>query len=358
MKIWIDVLTPKQVLFFTGIAGELRIKGYNVFFTTRRFRETIGLAEKYLWRSFKTEVIGEYGGGLLKNKLISSLERSLKLTNYIYINDPDIAISFTSPDAARVAYGLGIPHISVSDTPHSEAVSRLTIPLSKKLYTPWIISKRRWTKYGIGKDRIFQYKGLDPLVWINRHKIDRETIEKCSLDNMDYIVVRPIESKASYQLNTNYRRIIRMNEWIPRFIRATKRKYKVIVIPRYRDQIIDIKHIFRKYRDTVIVLDYVVDGLTLLKYSNAFVGYGGTMTMEAALLGKPTISARPGRQPECIAYLIKEGLVKHVRSVRDVVKTLLEMMDGAEDLEEYAKQLREEMEDPAKYIAETIMENI
>jgi len=352
MKIWIDALTPKQVLFFNGVAEELVSEGHEIFFTIRDFRETSGLADKYLRRKYVVWDVGRYGGGDLRGKLVSSLERSLGLVDIISREKPDAAVSFTSPDAARVAFGLGIPHIAVSDTPHAVAVSKLTLPLSRALYTPWIIPKNRWTRYGISRSRIMQYRGLDPVVWILRHDIDGETVEKYGLDDMRYIVVRPIESKASYQLNTDYTRMLSIEKWVPRFIRETNGEYKVLIIPRYIDQITYYKGIFRKYGDNVIVLEQVVDGLTILKYSSGFVGYGGTMTMEAALIGKPTLTLRPGRLPECIQYLANRGIVKRVRSIKAVVETLREQVKNTEMAGE--KPLIIEMEDPAKYIAETI----
>ncbi len=352
MKIWIDVLTPKQVLFFNGIAGELIKRGYDVFFTVRDFRETTGLAQKYLMKRHVVWTVGKYGGGDLRGKLVSSLERSLALVDIISREEPDAAISFTSPDAARVSFGLGIPHIAVSDTPHAKAVSKLTLPLSKALYTPWVIPRSRWVRYGIDRDRIMQYRGLDPVVWILRHVIDKETVERYGLDDMKYIVVRPIESKASYQLNTDYRRMLGIEKWVPRFIRETNGDYRVLIIPRYLDQITYYKNVFGKYRDNIIILDQVVDGLTLLKYSSGFVGYGGTMTMESALIGKPTLTLRPGRLPECIQYLVKRGVVKKMRSIKRVVEVLKKQVKHMEETGE--RPLIEEMEDPARYISETI----
>ena len=352
MKIWIDALTPKQVLYFNGIAEELEKLGNDIFFTIRKFRETMGLAEKYIKSRFEVAVVGEYGGGKLKDKLISSLRRSLELVDIVLEKEPDIAISFTSPDATRVSFGLGIPHIACSDTPHADAVSRLSLPLSKRLYTPWVIPKGRWTKYGIKRDRIFQYKGLDPLVWILRHRDDLDTIEKYELKDHMYIVVRPIEYKAAYQLNTDYNKMIGINKWIPNFIRETGGDIRVYILPRYKDHIVQLKKTFGEDNRNIVVIEEVVDGLTLLKYSTGFVGYGGTMTMEAALMGKPTLTLRPGRQPEYIKYLMKKGLVKRARSLKMIVEILKKGID--ENYKSRADKIIKEMTDPAKYIAETI----
>ena len=353
MKIWIDVLTSKQVLFFNGVGEELINRGYDIFITIRSYGKIIELAEKYLYNKFHVRMFGEYGGETLKGKLLASLKRSIKLSEYISELKPDTAISFTSPDAARISYGLGIPHISVSDIPQAEAVSRLVIPLSKKLYCPWIIPKRRWIRYGITSDQIIQYKGLDPVAWIKRYKEDTELISKYDLKNRKYIVVRNVEEKASYQLPIISKERIYMKKWIDCFQEISKYNYSVFILPRYEDQVKRLKLEYAE-EDSVVVIDKVVDGLTLLKYANAFIGYGGTMTMEAALLGKPTISLRSGKPPEYHTYLVKEGLIKHMKNKENIIETLLNLIEYKDEIKRKAERIYSKMQDPAEVIAETI----
>ena len=49
---------------------------------------------------------------------------------------PDVTASFCSADAARISYGLQIKHVAFCDSPHSEAVMKLTMPLIQKLLIP------------------------------------------------------------------------------------------------------------------------------------------------------------------------------------------------------------------------------
>lgn len=138
-KVWIDILTPKQLLFFTKVSEKLKNEGLETFLTSRDYQEVNDLIKQ---KKLNIPVIGKHGGYQLKNKLLASTERIILLTQYIEKIHPDVALSFSSPEAARVAYGLNIPHICVNDSPHSEAVARLTIPLSKLLFTPKIIPKK------------------------------------------------------------------------------------------------------------------------------------------------------------------------------------------------------------------------
>ena len=113
-------------------------KSNKIFCTARNYREVTELAKI---RQMKIAMIGNHGGSLKIDKLNASLKRTLLLTDQIRRFRPDLTISFCSPDAARISFGLGIKHIAFCDSPHAEAVMRLSIPLIQKLLIPLIIPK-------------------------------------------------------------------------------------------------------------------------------------------------------------------------------------------------------------------------
>ena len=143
MRVWLDVLTPKQANLFAELHDRLNAKGCKVLVTTRHYREVNELLEL---RKLKTSKFGRHGGAYLKDKLLESSKRVTALAEIVGDYSPDVAISFSSPEAARVAFGLKIPHYCVSDSPHAEAVCRLTIPFSQKLFTPWVIPTYAWKR--------------------------------------------------------------------------------------------------------------------------------------------------------------------------------------------------------------------
>lgn len=157
MKIWIDVLTPKQVNFFAPLYRRLHSKGHKVTLTTRDYREA---NQTLATLRIDATRIGRHGGSDPRKKLTSSTKRIEKLIPFVDKVNPDVCISFSSPEAARVSFGMGVPHLCVSDSPHAEAVSRLTVPLSKRIFTPSVIPKEAWTRYGIAEENIVQYKAL------------------------------------------------------------------------------------------------------------------------------------------------------------------------------------------------------
>ena len=151
MKIWIDILTPKQLLFSEPMIRELK-KKHNVLCTSRSYDEVSKLAKI---RNFDLVCVGKHGGNEKHGKLEASINRIKKLSLLIDKFSPELAISFCSPEAARVSFGMGIKHIAFCDSPHASAVMKLTLPLIQKLLIPWIIPMKEFSKYGIDTKNIF-----------------------------------------------------------------------------------------------------------------------------------------------------------------------------------------------------------
>lgn len=327
--------------------------GAEVLITSRRHDEAMTIARRL---SLETVIVGDYGLNL-EEKLINSLRRSLDLVRIVKSYDPDVALSFSSPEAARVAFGLGMPHISVNDAPHAEAVAKLTIPISTALLTPWVIPKKVWIRYGADRRRIISYRALDPAAWLLRLKSSHKVLEEIGLSKRDEIVVvRAEEAKASYLLCRVGDRPLAI-DWIRRLAEA--RDVKIVVLCRYESQREHVRALARRFRDRIIVPNEPVDAQSLLRFTRVFVGYGGTMGIEAALLGVPTISAFPLRFTVIERYLARKGLIKRLTDWKSVLNCVLRLLDETPDAREErrkrAERLLSSMEDPAYRIAaETI----
>ena len=303
MKIWFDILTPKQVMFFRRAVALLRNSGHDVLCTSRQYREAIELAGI---KKLDLVVVGSHGGAERYDKLRQSASRTHKLAEAVKRFEPDVAVTFSSPEGARVAFGLGVRHIGFNDSPHAEAVARLTVPLMSTLFCPWVIPYTAWTEYGIAKNKIKRYRALDPAAWLKHD----ETPESVHFERT--ILLRLEESKASYIADKK----LGTGKMIDNFVNELWRAADIVVLCRYQDQIAETES---RYGSKVRVLREVVDGTALLKSAGLFVGAGGTMTAEAALLGKPTISIAPV-QFYVEKYLVEAGLVKKVADAKSLVK--------------------------------------
>ena len=340
MKIWIDILTPKQLLFSEPIIEKLGQK-HDILCTSREYNEVTKLAKI---RHFDLIFVGKHGGGDKKSKLKASIERIEKLSKKISKFGPDVVISFGSPEAARISFGLGIKHIMFCDSPHANAVMKLTLPLIQKLLIPYVIPKKEFSKFGINEKDIVQYKAIDAVVTMQR-KINQNIISPFKNNNKKNILIRVEEEEAAYTSKSS--------KIIP-IIKKIANDYKdenIIVLGRYTQQIINLQKIMGK---KIKVIKMSFDGKYLLNDTDVFIGSGGTMTAESALMGIPTISYNA--VPNIIEnFLVKKSLVKRETNPKKVSNEIKRIFARKNDQnQKRARKVVKQMEDPIEKLIKII----
>jgi predicted glycosyltransferase len=353
VKIWFDVLTPKQALFCNALEERFKAKGHEVVYTTRKYDEVQG---KLKLLGIKAAVIGSHGGAGRYDKLKASAERVVKLADYVHRKlKPDIGFAFASPESARVAYGLGIPYFTANDSPHSRFVATLTIPFADILFTPWFM-KGAWRKLGVPLEKIVLYKGLDPVAWLRDLSLDYDAISELGIKpKEDYVVIRPEEAKASYIADIS-------DEGQPKTTLITERilevfpEIQVVMLCRYRDQRKAMRH---RFGDRVVIPDKVVDAPSLIALATLLVGAGGTMNAEAALLGVPVISCYPGQELEVEKFLIKKKLLYRITDSVSAADKAVEILQKRKKYQmthlRRAGALLTAMENPADVIPSAVL---
>jgi len=340
LKIWIDILTPKQLLFSEPIVERLG-KKHNILCTSRKYEEVSKLAKI---RHFDLVFVGKHGGGNKKNKLKASIERIDKLSKKIQKFEPEVVISFGSPEAARISFGLGIKHIMFCDSPHANAVMRLTVPLIQKLLIPYVIPKKEFSKYGINEKDIVQYKAIDAVVTMQR-EINEKIVSPFKNNNKKNILIRIEEEEASYTSKSN--KIIPIIQKIANDFKDEN----IVVLGRYTKQIVNLQKVIDS---KVKIVKMSFDGKYLLNNTDIFIGSGGTMTAESALMGIPTISYNA--VPNIVEnFLVKKHLVKreiNPSKISNHIKKIFELNNNQE--QKRAKKIVKEMEDPIEKLIKII----
>ncbi|ACB40673.1 DUF354 domain-containing protein [Pyrobaculum neutrophilum] len=269
-KLLFDALTPKQARIAAVLQREGAGRGVELLITCRDYLHLSDVLEMY---GVSHICVGRYGVGLYE-KLVYGLERQMRLAELA--RGVDGMLSFPSPDAARVLFGLGKPLVVLNDTPHAEHVNRLVIPLSNVLIAPAAVPAEAWRPYC--PRRVVTFDGVFEYMWISRFRPDEDVVRRLGLKPGEYVVFRPEEAHAAY-----YR-------WDAGGIRAVllaelrRRGYVVVNVPRYPDQLVE----------GVVNLTKAVDHLQLAYFSAGVVSGGATMATEAALLGVPALSYFPG----------------------------------------------------------------
>ena len=170
------------------------------------------------------------------------------------------------------------------------------------------IRDRSWTGFGIERNKIEQYKALDPFVWLSRRDLSDKKEVTLNIDkSKSTITLRLEESFASYvSSNKTTHEFVLIKRLIEEF-----RDQNIVILCRYSEQ---VDEVYKKFKGRVIVPTDVVDGVALLQSSDLFIGLGGTMTAEASLLGTPAISFFSGSY-FVERYLISKGLLTKPRDV-------------------------------------------
>lgn len=269
MKFWIDMSTPKEVLFFKVIRKELMSRGHEVVVTSRLYRETNALLEYF---GIKVAIIGHHGI-TRADKLSAGLERMKKLFYYVEKMDISGLISLVNPEACRVAFGLGIPVYNFIDMIESEIVCKLTLPLSKIVFIPFHVPRWNLRKYWRGN--VYIYGCLDPVAWMPMEPVPLEDV---GLDDKyfykgqlrrPFIAYRVAETRASY-----YKKYVDITAELIEELKKLLPDATYYSIPRYDEH-------------------KMIDLQSLLAYVDLFVGGGGTITEEAAWWGTWCVTCRP-----------------------------------------------------------------
>ena len=262
LKVWFDVTTPKELLFFESIMGRVSIN-HDVLFTTGNSQM---VAELCSIRNLCPTQVGEFGGTDKSQRLAIQMDRAAALSSLAQKFKPDVVISFCSIEASRVSFGLGIPHMGFSNIPYNESMCRRSIPLITKLFTPRYIPVTEFTKYGIAADNIVQYSALDEYLIIHNKPTSLWSVKSLNLQ----------PNKKTIVFNIHNNSIIDIINEFP--------QYNIVVLTQDTNQIKSLQSF-----DNVIILNQAFDSQKLFSCCDVMVGHNGSMIAEAALRGIPTI---------------------------------------------------------------------
>jgi hypothetical protein len=346
-KVWVDVLTPKQVLFFKPLIDELRSEGLEVLATSRKYREVAPLAERV---RLDLRYVGERGGKDPVEQLEAATRRQAEIIPLVKGFAPQVAVSVASAVCARVAFGLGAKHIAINDSPHSEVAGKLSLPLTYHLMCPWVIPINAWSPFGIGRRQVTRYHALDPAAWLKRRAYGGPVPRLDSRKKTITIRVQEIDAPYLARRDRGWTDVV-----LQRVAEAFS-ECNLVALCRYDYQIEEVR---RAFGSKYIIPEEVVDGRGLLSATDLFIGMGGTMNAEAVLMGVPAISAFQGSL-WTDAYLQKVGLLAMVSGPDALLRQAQLFLESAfkEKFGKRARRVLDSMEDPVIKISAFVRRTI
>ncbi|APF20137.1 protein of unknown function DUF354 [Caldithrix abyssi DSM 13497] len=320
MKILIDIGHPAHVHLFKHFAWQMQNKGHEIFFTCREKEFEIYLLRKYgfKFKSFGKKYVSTLG------KLLGLIEFDIKEIISGIKFKPDIFLSHGSIYAAHAAFLLRKPHIALEDTGNWEQV-RLYLPFTEVILTSDVFP------IDYGKNKQIRYMGHHELTYLhpNYFQKDESFFKMLNIaKNEKFVLLRLVAWNATHDIG---QKGISKNS-LREIIKLLERKYRVFISTES-----NLNENFKKYK-----ISFPPDRMhQALYYADLFIGEGTTMSMEAAILGTPSIYVN-SLQYSNVKDMEKYGLIYNFKSTEGLLNKIKEIMSDENIKLEWQKR-RERM---------------
>ncbi|HVY75002.1 MAG TPA: DUF354 domain-containing protein [Puia sp.] len=274
-------------------------EGHEIIITSRPLANTVALLDQ---QGLKHTVVGEHYGKNIYKKILGYPIRIAELRKFLKNRRPQIAISQSSFHSPVVARLLGIPAIYMNDNEHAMG----NIPsflCAKRILVPEFLSIKKITKQGATKRKITKYPGVKEGIYLWQSYLDKETDDR-EHEVRKTIYIRPEPRTAQYYKGG-------LN-FLDDIIVALKNKLPICILTRDMDQ---LKHYRSDQFRGVSVPEKPAPFEKIAKDCLLFIGAGGTMTREMAVIGVPTISVYQDELLDVDQYLIDLGLMRHMPKI-------------------------------------------
>lgn len=297
MKIWIEVANSPHINMFAPLIRELE-RDHEVLVTCRPLANTVDLLELH---NFKYTIVGMHYGGKLSAKIFGFPVRIAQLREFLAGRRIDVAISqssFASPVAAR---SLGIRSIYMNDNEHAlgnipafACASTIMVPE----YMDMEKLKRQWAR----PKKVIRYPGVKEglYLWELANRLARHGGNERTSRSRGVVYIRPEPWIAQYYKGSR--------AFLDELLLGMKNHVEVVLLPRGKEQ-------GSHYQDPkfsgIRVVSGALDIADIAPDCDLFIGAGGTMTREMAVLGIPTISVYQDELLDVDRYLLDVGAFVH-----------------------------------------------
>lgn len=271
---------------------------HEVVITCRPLANTIDLLDLH---GFKYEVVGLHYGGKLSAKLFGFPVRVTQLWKFLSGKRIDVAISqssFHSPVSSRL---LGVRCIYMNDNEHAMG----NIPAficANAIMVPEFLGIEKLKKQFANPKKVIHYPGVKEGIYLwelDQRLKDRATVGR-KAKSRPTVYIRPEPWTAQYY---NGKR-----NFLDELVLGMKDHVDVVLLPRGKEQ-------GAHYHDArfagVQVITTALDIADIAPDCDLFIGAGGTMTREMAVLGIPTISVYQDELLDVDRYLLAVGAFAH-----------------------------------------------
>ncbi len=298
---------PAHVHFFKNFIWEMEKRGHEFFISSRDKEIALHLLESYGFKYFNR---GAGYSGLL-GKGLGMLEMDAKLYRVAKKFNPDLFLGLHNTYIAHLGKLLRKPSITFTDTEHARLANLLTFPFTDSIVTPECFLN------DLGAKQV-RYRGLHELAYLHpkRYTPNPRIIENQGISPKEkFFILRFVFWGASHDIGQHGLSINDKRQLIKElgshghvFITSESRlpkEFENLRISIRPEEIHDFLH-----------------------YANMYIGEGGTMATEAALLGTPSIyfSSLVGTMGNFIE-LEEKGLVHSFSDFRNMMDKIVSLLN-------------------------------
>jgi predicted glycosyltransferase len=306
VRVWIDCSNSPHPLLFAPVARRLEELGHEVLVTVRDHAQTVELARER-WRN--AEVVD--GAAVPLPRLRSATEigtRSVTLLRWARRSWPDVALSHNSYAQIAAARAARIRVVTAMDYEYQPA-NHLAFRLAHRILLPEVLPADIVERQGATPAKVRRYDGFKEELYLADFEPDPRILERLGIARPEVLVVaRTGATRAAYH---GYEDRLLLDA-LARLGRRPEVTVVVLVrLPEHRQEIEALR------APNLVLADRAVDARSLLLMADAFIGAGGTMTREAALLGTDALSVFGGREAAVDRLLVDRGLLRRLRDAAE-----------------------------------------
>ena len=300
MRVWLDMNNSPHPLLLRPIAERLQERGAEILVTAR---DTAQTRELTLARWPEAEIIGTPTRASRWRKATLTAHRVRALRRWAKERELDLALSHNSYAQVLAARSLGIRTITTMDYEYQPA-NHVAFRAAHRVVLPEVFPSPIARRQGASARKTRRYQGLKEEIYLGDFEPNDEILQELGIAERDgraLVVARTPPSGAAYHQfgNPQFERLIGQLQ--------AREDCICVVLPRSAAQRQALR---RRRSDKLLAPGQAVDSRSLIYGADLFLGAGGTMTREAALLRIPTVSVYAGRRPAADLELARRGLLR------------------------------------------------
>lgn len=336
MRVLFDAVDTAHVHFFKQIIKTLREQGHEAFVTARQKDITIELLEKL---NIPYRCISRRGEGMF-GMALELLQRQMRLYKVVREWKPDVLVAKNAgPAVGPVGFLTRVPRVVLEDTEHAKLQRAIGLPFATA-----IVTGDGYLKQHGRRQR--KYRGVWPQAYLDPKYFtpQKDPLVQAGIDpDQPYIVLRTVAWEAAHDAGHQGVGEKALCDTVRRL-----KKFGRVLISAERP----LPESLKAYANPVPVEDVH----HLLAYATLYMGEGGSMAAEAAVLGTPAIFTSVLECGYLLALEKEYDMVYNTTTIEAgtaIAEKLLAMPDLKQQWRQKQQNLLDQSDDLCEFMIQT-----